>query len=449
MANWVRDFLDSHPDHATWLIHKRAKHSLHFRRPDGQIEAHFTGAPCHYQDELGDWHELDTALVDLGNGYWGANGLIVRLNKMDRTVEIVGTGYSQRTARVAVLRPSTMAIRGTPVNIPVGTISGDSAIATGVIGGAAWEHRLRLTETGVRETITLASKPTISNVLGTDYLVLETILGGVTLPNGEVGEMGVAGMHFPLPRCTDANDVEAPCRRIARTASGVLRLYTGIPLSWLATAAYPIVLDPDFTGATADGLVTGASTNAATARSTATSHNTTGGDQRFNQGKDGATYSAYRLFLKFNTSTIGAGQVVTSVTLTMHVYTDTSFAGDAQIIKQNWSAQDPLSAANRDAAFDNCLSGDLDDHVLWSGYATTNTQYTSDTLTTTWVAMEGTTYYSLRGSRDYAATVPTSMEYCNIGMADNADAHFRPFLTVLYEAAAAGGKTRSYAVIIG
>jgi hypothetical protein len=448
MANWVRDFLDSHPDHATWPIHKRAKHSLHFQRPDGQIEAHFTGAPCHYQDGLGEWHELDTALVDLGNGYWGANGLIVRFNKTDRTIEIVGTGYSQRTARVAVLRPSTMAIRGTPINIPVGTISGDSAIATGVIGGAAWEHRLRLTETGVRETITLASKPTISNVLGTDYLVLETILGGVTLPNGEVGEMDVAGMHFPLPRCTDANDVEAPCRRIARTASGVLRLYTGIPISWLATAVYPIELDPDFAGNAADDYVYGYNATYATAHNTAYGNRGTWTGIYVGQTKP-LEYGVYRGFLSFVTSAIGSGQTITQVNLQLVCITDDSTTNfDVSIVKADWSGQNPIGAGNLDAAFDVSHDATAETNI-WrnTNGMSTNTAYVSGNLDTTWPKPLGTTYYSLRSAKDIAATAPTNSERITVGAFENTTASYRPVLTVLYSAA--GGKTRSYAVIIG
>ena len=86
MSNWVKSFLQDNPDKATWPVFKRAKYSIHLRRPDGKIEANFTGAPMHFQDILGEWHPLDTKLIAIGSEL-GAPGLPTRI-ALDGTVRI-------------------------------------------------------------------------------------------------------------------------------------------------------------------------------------------------------------------------------------------------------------------------------------------------------------------------------------------------------------------------
>jgi hypothetical protein len=441
MPNWVADFLTAHPEAASRIV-KRARHSLHVRRDDGQIEAHFTGKPQHYQDGNGDWQPIDTAIVDLGNGYYGAAGLIVRFNKTNRTVEIVGSGYSQRTTRVGVLRPSTMALRGTPVAVPVGSVDGDSLVASGVIGGANWEHRLRLTEDGVRETLTLASKPTLSGVAGTDYLILETAIAGATFPDGVLDEFTQADMQFPLPSAEDANGDHPNCRRYARTVAGTQYIYTGVPVAWLATAVYPVVVDPDFTSKTADGVVSGQNSVYATARSTATYHSSTSVAPSMGQLYSSGDYTCSRLYLLFDTSSIGSG-TVTQVNLKLVVTADNSSTDfDVYILKQDWSAYNPLSAGNRDAAYDECLTAAQDDNI-WRNTSglSIETQYASGNLSTTWINGTGTTYYSLASNRDYVdpGTTPTGYELISIATANNPTTAYRPVLTVTYTAG--GGAT--------
>jgi hypothetical protein len=103
------------------------------------------------------------------------------------------------------------------------------------------------------------------------------------------------------------------------------------------------------------------------------------------------------------------------------------------IVKQNWSAQDPIVTGNREAAFDGCLTADLD-AAIWRNTAgiDTTTPYTSGNLSTAWVSKTGATYYSLISARDRAGTAPTGAEYVSICFAEQETEAYRPVLTVAY-----------------
>lgn len=429
MPNWVADWLAAHPEAESRIV-KRARHALHVRRDDGLIDAHFTAAPCHWWDGV-DWRALDTSIVNLGGGYWGAGGLIARINQTTKAVEIVGTGYSQRTTRVGVLRPSTMALRGTPVAVPVGTVQGDSLVASGVVGGAAWTHRLRLTERGVEETLTLAARPTLSNVVGTDYLILETAISGASFPQGELLEYDQGDVHFPLPRASDAAGSEAPCKRYARVVSGTQYVYTGIPVSWLATAAYPIVIDPDFTAGSADCRIWGQAVFGYYEDAWATS---TGTDAELWVGQAAAGYYYVDMvYLPFDTSSIGTSNTVGQATLTLTLQTDVSTVDfDVYIVKLG------VSNAVRETCYDARLSADLDDHI-WrnTSGASLNTPYTSGTLSTSYVNRTGTTYYALVSSRDrnHVGAPSGNNESARIYDSATATTSYRPVLNITYAAA--------------
>lgn len=430
MANWVADFLTRNPD-LTARPHSGVHHGLVFDMGGKERRIDIVGKPCHYQNG-GVWLPIDTALVPITGNYWGAPGVPARFNVSDRTVEILNSTYAQRTTQVGILDAATMAIKGA-LSLPVGSRSGDSLIADGTIGGAAWQHVLRLTEDGVRETITLQSKPVGLPANAGDWLILDTILGGVTFPDGWVDEFDQAGMHFSLPSAWDAlRETPANCRRYARTIGGIQHLYTGIPVSWLATAVYPIVIDPDFTDSTADGYVYGSNATYSTAHSTAAGLDVTGADTRIGQIVTSNTIA--RSFLSWDTSVIGAGSTVTQVNMTLYQtydQSDTDF--DVLIVKADWSGSNPITTGNMDTAYDLALSSSLDDGKWRStvGIAD-NTSYTSENLNAVWINKTGMTYYALQSSRDRAGTQPTGLERVRVATQEDATASDRPVLTVLY-----------------
>jgi hypothetical protein len=270
MANWVADFLTRNPDMAALPIALRAKHSIHFKLPNGQVEANFTGAPCHFQDTDGLWKPLDTKLIAIGSEY-GAPGLRTRLSK-NGLVRVDGGTYSHRSTLIGILNPTTKVFSAIKT-IPNGLISGDQIIAE----AGVWKRVLTLTETGLREEIVISALPTGTGAKAGDWLVLETAVSGVSFPDGWLEDFNADGFMFPPPRTIDANRNEAPCKRYARTIGNVQYIYTGVPVSWLADAVYPVTIDPDFAGDTADGHIYGyATADYAAAHTTAgDSENTT------------------------------------------------------------------------------------------------------------------------------------------------------------------------------
>lgn len=431
MANWVAEYLAANPELADLPVERRHKYGITLRRPDGQSETHFTGKPCHYEAAPGDWRPIDTAIQNLGTHY-GAPGVPVRL-QLDGTSSIEGGSYSQRTTRVGLFRPSTKAFTVVR-NIPVGrAIDGDRLIAQGDF----WKHEITLTENGVREELTLLSQPPApAGTKGSDWLVLETLVTGVSFPEGWLDEFDADGMHFSLPSAHDANGDEPDTKRYARTVAGKQYIYTGIPVSWLANAVYPVVIDPDYAGDTADVHIRGGNATYATARTTSSDFVDIG------EVQVGQTtgYHIRRIYLKFLTAGIPDGDTVTQVNLELVCTFDDSLTDfDVNIIQADWSGQDPITSGNREAAYDLGLSSSEDSGSPWRNTLgmSINTVYTSPNLDTSWVVKNGPTYYALVSHLDYdgSGSQPTNSQRIYIASQDNATSSYRPVLVVVHAAA--------------
>lgn len=424
MANWVADFLTHNPDAAALPVAARARCGLHLLQPDGSIQAHFTGAPMHYRANNA-WLPLDTALQVVAGGY-AAPGVNVLL-AADGTMSVPGGTYAHITRRVGLFAPATRTFTALRT-LPAPSVSGDSLIRT--VG--PFQQTIRLTESGVREELLVTQQPAGDSAL---WLVVEAELSGVTLPDGPVDtEWQQDGYRFPLPSASDAAGMLAPCRRFARTVAGRQLLYTGVPLSWLATATLPVTIDPDFTVDTNSGRVSGQASTYATARGT--------GTQDLNNQTvcicgqffvSTPIYICYRQYLRFDTSSIGASATVTAVTMTLTATADSSTTDfDVQIVKYDWSSLSPVSS-NIDAVYDGILSGTADNNI-WrnTNGMSVNTNYTSGALDTTWVSKTGYSYYGLRSSRDFSNTAPTGNEYITLAAVANGTSAYRPFITVTY-----------------
>ena len=426
MANWVADFLTRNPEQAALPIALRAKHSIHFKRPGGQIEANFTGAPCHFLDTDNLWKPLDTKLVAIGAEY-GAPGLRARIAK-NGLVRIEGGTYSHRSTRIGIFDPATKSFTSIKT-IPLGSVHEDKIIAE----SGVWRRELTLTETGLREEIVIASLPTGTGAGAGDWLVLETAISGVSVADGWLNEFTADDFQFPPPRASDASGNEAPCKRYARMVGSIQYIYTGVPVSWLAGAVYPVTIDPDFTGNTADGYIYGSDVTYATARTTSFDFDIIGTYIEVGQNLSGGIYYTFRSALKFDTSAIGAGATVTQVNQKLTPTQDSSTADFiVEIIEQDWSASDPITAGNRETVYDACLAAAS--HIDWqnTNAIIINNQYSSSNLTTVYVNKTGNTYYSLRDDLDKAGTAPAGAEYIKIASQEHATVGYRPILTVVY-----------------
>ena len=423
MADWIKSFYLQNPDKARWPVYKREQYSLHLVRPDGKIEANFTGAPMHQDEDVpGVWEPLSTTLV-LRGGEYGAKGLKTRIG-LDGTVRIEGGTYSHRSTRIGIFDPTTKTFSSVKT-IPLGKISDDSIIST----AGVFQRVIRLTETGCREKIVISALPTGIGAGANDWLVLETAISGVSFADGWLDEFNADDFRFPPPRTVDANMNEANCKRYARNVGGVQYIYTGVPVSWLAGATYPVTIDPDFTAGEASATLKGNNATFAIAHSTCA-------EQYSNQSQDtigqDSVYRIYRVVYKFNTSSIG-GATVTQANLNLVCTSDASDTNFIiEIVEQDWSAQDPITSGNMDVAYDGCLV--IDAHYHWQNTygITTGTIYTSDNLTTNYVNGAGNTYYSIRSDRDKSNTTPTGNEFIYTAGPIYATVAYRPILTVVY-----------------
>ncbi len=183
----------------------------------------------------------------------------------------------------------------------------------------------------------------------------------------------------------------------------------------------------------ADSYLMGQHTDYATARSTCT-HNGNDDDVAYlGQWKDVANYEVYRYLAKFDTTAVPAHATVTDAKVGLTPVDDGADTdADIGIVQAEWSENDPITEANRDAVFDAILAADLD--ALWANTAdlTLNEQKLSASLSPSWVNKGGYTYYGVRSSRDEAATVPTGNEYVGIATQDHATAAYRPILRVTH-----------------
>lgn len=440
MANWVKKFLEENPNLENKIV-KRAKYAIHTRNEDGTITSRFTGAPMHYQDANDVWHALDTAIKNMGDDTYGAEGIPVRLlqnglvklynNVLDAEL------YSQVTSRVAVYNSDTNNIVQTE-DLPVGTVDDDKLIKETDI----YKHTLTLKETGLREEIVIKEKPNF--ITDKDYLwfVLDTVVTGMTFDDGWIdGEFSKEEYKFPLPRAHDADGKEGNPKRYAKTINSKQHVFTGLKFSELNQAVYPVTIDPDFTSETADGGIDGeGSSTFSVTRNTSASYGNTGiwilintthpivGDYQINRG-----------YLKFNTSSLPSNATVTQVNLSITPENIEGIQGDHDIyiIKCNWSNYDDWSnATERENAYDLAISSSKDDNI-WAN--TTNlsvdVSHSSGNLNTSWVSLSSYTYYALVNEYDYDNSDPTIDEAgaVYIHSREASTSTYRPVLTVTYE----------------
>ena len=297
MANWARL-----QEQLTGLtVVKRSRNSIHFDKGNGEIVANFSGAPCHYE-ENGEWKALDTAIKTLEDGSLGAKGVPVRLN-LNGLVRLINENnedlYSQVTTRVGVFNSTTRNLVDY-INLPVGQVQDDQLVKDTDL----YSHTLRLTETGLREEIVIKTKPSFITDKANLWLVLDTVVTGITFENGWLDQFEIAQMHFPPPTATDAEGREGTAKRYAKQINGVQHIFTGLKFSELYRAAYPVTIDPDFSVNTGSGGDTTLNTAIPTSSrgSSTTIQVSTGATQR-------------KGLIRFDLSSIAAGSITTAAAL--------------------------------------------------------------------------------------------------------------------------------------
>jgi hypothetical protein len=193
MANWAKHIEDT----VGLEVVKRAKHGIHFDKGNGEVLANFVGKPCHYQDG-GLWKPIDTKLLLMPDGFYGCPHSPVRISKEGR-VKVDGTSYTQYTEL-----PSA-----------TGLVDNDRIVRTFSFG----EQRMWVTEDGYRSESQLNRIPTLAEARKV-----------ITSESGKLSKSYLKS----LTTATDANGD-------THTVSTLSAFRT-----WLASAKFPVVIDPDF-----------------------------------------------------------------------------------------------------------------------------------------------------------------------------------------------------------
>jgi len=395
--------------------------------PAGTFVQEISGADVSYRDDDGKWKPISTKFSAKSGDF------AFTADRLNHKIE-VGNGGERRWYPRREITDEYLTLgkpeyynpkndKWQPLNITGSSVNGDDGDTVEL-------------DTNQDLTVFMHSR---WNGLKVDY-----VLGSDKAPTRFRFSVGIIGLEYKDDKLygKDGELVGILTPTIARDANdkelSAFGTYDGEYLEFgveaAGDAAYPITLDPDFSGSTADLYVYGSNADYSTARSTSYAYNET--SIALMVGQKNNSFAVYRSFLKFDTSSIPDDNTVSQVNLKLTVYQDYSYTDfDVQIVKQDWSAQDPLSDTNRETAYDNCLSGDADDNI-WrttSGISA-NSTYTSGNLDTSWINKNGSTYYSLRSSRDVSANEPTGIEYINLHSAESTTASYRPVLVVVYTA---------------
>lgn len=255
MSNWalLQEQLTGLP------VAKRAKYGIHFQK-GSEIEAHFVGKPCHYQ-EGGIWKPIDTALLATADGWFSSPHSDVVIHP-DGRVRVKGSTYQQFTEL-----PSAK----------TGKLVGDKIIRE-FPGG---EQHLIMTEDGFREEI------------------------HVFKPKFPL-EKFIAKTAGNLPSKYKAHPITA------EDAEGNGYTFTGDVAefgAWLDKAVCPVVIDPDIsitTGVGADSPFNSIVPN-----------NNYGGIAYLRIGAAGR-----RSLIRFDLSSISAGSTCTAAAMKVTNYQD-------------------------------------------------------------------------------------------------------------------------------
>lgn len=267
MTNWYAEALPQIRDElGLGDIAKKARSAVHFKGRGREFTAVLQVQPIFYIDEAKDWQPIDTALRDDGNGWFGAPGLPFKIHPDGRGK--VGS----HEHKVSDL-PATQ-----------GLVRGNQLVREFGWGREIWELR----ERRLKHSVFLDRIPPAS--------FAARIQKAGRLPEGII--------EHPIV-CFDAN--------------GDVFLYLGNIgkfRAWLEQAAYPVEIDPTYSSqpdATA-GLDTWINDLAATDQ--------WGTQGNVDIGEQNSVARINRTLIKFDFSSIPAGAVSSSVTLSLWLFSN-------------------------------------------------------------------------------------------------------------------------------
>lgn len=402
---------------------RRGRKFIEYHDPDTQPEGTFTqeisGADVSYQDEIGNWHPADENWATDGVG-----GFVLKNDKLNHKIRLKGNGgrtwYPRRNVNTEYMtfgvpqyrngnKWSNFSFSGWSVEGKTITLNTRQGVT--ILVHNRWD--------GIKIDWVL------NNATAPSRMRYPVSLTGITYVDGIIyGADGTRLGQLTPTTATDANGAELVCS--GSYANGYVEFQADV-----TGAVYPVTIDPDFAGSTADGQVYGQDADYATARSTSSAEVTNSSAIKTGQT---TVYQVYRGYFMFDTSAITAGATVTQVNLKLTVETNSSTTDFVPLIVKY------AGGASREIRFDNLLANDLDDGNFGStgtGTWSANTQKTSGNLSTAWVNKIGTTYYGVVSEEDRNNSAPTASEVVEWYSANATTEAYRPILSVTYTAGGA------------
>jgi PKD repeat protein len=245
------------------------------------------------------------------------------------------------------------------------------------------------------------------------------LLGNVTISDTGIDlkdALGCFKCGLPLGDAWELSNESVRQKLVYRIVhvNGETYLFSGLKVSALSAMIFPVVVDPTLTvySTSSDGYISNSGNNYNTVR-TATTGTLDSSGTFISIGQkmvSGPTYSIYRGFVFFNTSTLPSNAYLDTATLSLYKKDDFSTT-DFDITIQNGQPTYPHDAMQ---------SGDYNKNYYVGNGGTLNTAqfssgYNEIKMTSlNWIAKGGTTKLCLRSSRDINGNAPTGNEYVNV-----------------------------------
>lgn len=175
------------------------------------------------------------------NGEYGAAGLSPRVLP-DGELQFIGNPFRHKTVGVGLidLNPFTINVAA---QFPTGYVNGNQYIRE--VG--VFSHILTLHENNkVIEDLVIQEKP--SSLAGDYFVIASRIYDAAFPPSMQIQPGLVYGdtLVFQNGTAIDANGDHIAVTQYVREGGGSKWLLSGVPTSWLDTAAYPVTIDPTY-----------------------------------------------------------------------------------------------------------------------------------------------------------------------------------------------------------
>jgi hypothetical protein len=266
------------------------------------------------------------------------------------------------------------------------------------------------------------------------------LIGNVTISDAGVDFKDALGQFkcaLPLGDAYELNNESVRQKLTYRIVhlNGDTYLLSGLKLSDLNAMTFPVVIDPTLTvySTSSDGYIykSSGTYNTAWTASTGTVSNSATyisiGQKKDPAGPPTLTYSIFREFVFFNTSSLPSNAYLDNATLSLYKKDDYSVT-DFEITVQNGQPTYPHNPMQSGDYNKNDYSGNggrLNTSLFSNGYNAITLRDLS------WINKTGTTKLCLRSSRDINGNVPTGNEYVNV-YANEQGSEYQPKLVIAY-----------------